>query len=192
MIVQVKKSPETAPILRIGNVAVTIALAIVSSLLPRKPAVVFRERKVDDQSAVSALSKYTFSWIAPLVRLAIQKGDLDTDDLNGPDHVLRSEDLQKNWSKQNSNNTSFVYSLVWTYRGQLAFLWSLTIVRGFVSILPYWTMLRIIEILEKRSSRNSSYMELLVLVAGMAFFSLIDAVCIPPRCTLFLHLINIS
>ncbi|KAJ4011204.1 hypothetical protein NW766_007842 [Fusarium irregulare] len=60
------------------------------------------------------------------------------------------------------------------YRGKLVFLWIATLVRCAVSILPFWFMLKIINVLEDRKT-SSDNMKLMVFVLGMAFSNMLDS-----------------
>lgn len=132
--------------------------------------------KVDRQSTVSSISKYSWSWIEPLLRLAIAKGDLDYEDVPGPDHSLRASELQNGWIRFGFQSTSLFDSILWAHKGKFALLWTVSSLKGAVSILPYWSMLSIITLLESNESRSSYIVKLLLLVAIMTFTNLLDAV----------------
>lgn len=167
----------TTLVLRAVNVAAVVALSFFSVLLPRRPDVFFKGYKVDDQWTVSAFNRYTWSWIAPLLTYAIEKKDLDASDVPHVDRTLRAADLKEDWLASKPQGSLF-RSLLWAYKFPFTLQLSLTIFRNFLALLPYWAMLRVINILEQRDVGlpGSSDLELWVLVFAMAGFNLVDAV----------------
>ncbi|KAH7156326.1 P-loop containing nucleoside triphosphate hydrolase protein [Dactylonectria macrodidyma] len=171
---QVPDSKDPVIILRAINTAVVFFLSLASILIPRRPDVFFKDSKVDRQWTVSALSRYTWTWVEPLLRHASKKNDLDAADIPQPDLKLRSEDLKKNWDNFNFQG-SLLRSLIWAYKGGVALQWGVTIFRCFLGIVPFWIMLRIIRILEKRETEGTPTLELWSLVIWMAFLNFLDA-----------------
>ncbi|KAF7549319.1 hypothetical protein G7Z17_g6483 [Cylindrodendrum hubeiense] len=171
---QVSSNKDPVVILRAVNAVMVLALSVASISIPRRPDVFHKDRKVDRQWTVSALSRYTWSWVDPLLQYASKKNDLDGDDVPQPDMKLRSEDLKREWDRFNFQGSLFS-SLVWAYKGSIAFQWSVTLFRCFVSILPFYIMLRIIRILEQRGNEGSSVLELSALIIWMAIFNMLDA-----------------
>ncbi|KAH7273597.1 P-loop containing nucleoside triphosphate hydrolase protein [Fusarium solani] len=162
-------------ILRAVNVVAVISLCLSSVLLPRRPEVYFKNRKVDGQWTVSALSRYTWTWVEPLLQYASKRNDLDADDVPHPDRKLRSGLLKHDWDSMRFDG-SLLRALLWAYKGSFVLQWSVTIFRNFLGLLPFWTMLRLINILEQRDSRGSGpSLELWILVFAMAAFNLLDA-----------------
>lgn len=171
---------KTLVILRTVNAVTVFSLGLSSVLLPRRPQVLFKDRKVDDERTVSALSRYTWSWTEPLIGLASRKNDLDSTDIPHPDQRIRAEDLKRKWDAFNFQ-TSLLRSLLWAFKRSLAIQWSITVFRNLVGVLPFYIMLRLINILEERGHGGSPTLELWALVAGIAAFSMLDAVRCPAR-----------
>ncbi|KAF4974138.1 hypothetical protein FZEAL_8903 [Fusarium zealandicum] len=161
-------------VLRAVNVAVVVLLCFFSVLLPRRPHVFFRDREVDAQRTVSALSRYTWSWADPILQYASKKNDLEPADIPHPDRKLRAAELKQDWDAFKFEG-NLLGALIWAYKGSLALQWGVTIFRNFIGILPYWIMLRLINILEQRVSREAPSLELWVLVFGMAASNLLDS-----------------
>ncbi|KAK7224969.1 hypothetical protein V2G26_012972 [Clonostachys chloroleuca] len=157
------------------SMVASCVVCFLSAMLPRRPDVLYNGCKVDRQSTVSSISKYSWSWIEPLLRLAIAKGDLDYEDVPGPDHSLRASELQNGWIRFGFQSTSLFDSILWAHKGKFALLWTVSSLKGAVSILPYWSMLSIITLLESNESRSSYIVKLLLLVAIMTFTNLLDA-----------------
>lgn len=172
---QIATYKDPAAILWATNAACGLSLTISSLTISRRPDVSFQGRKVDGQRTVSALSRLTWSWVQPLLQQASEKNDLDLDDVPQGDCRLRSEDLQRDWDSLAPRATLF-RTLVWAYKGRLSLLWIVIVVRCLVSVVPFWTMLRIIKILEERGNGESRHTELMALIVLMAGSNLLDAV----------------
>jgi hypothetical protein len=124
------------------------------------------------------LERLTWTWVQPLLRHAAQREDLDTEDVPQADSRLRSQDLKKRWDQLTQQGSLF-RSIVALYKGRLTFLWTVTLVRCAVSILPFWFMLKIINVLEDRTVRSDN-MELMGFVLCMALSNLLDSVSLYP------------
>lgn len=162
-------------ILRAANSATVIILGFCTVLIPRRPEVIFKNRKVDGQWTVSALSRYTWGWVRPVLDRATKTGDLEAEDVPYPDNTVRADRLQEEWETFGFKG-SLLRSLIWAYKGRIATQWSITTFRCFLSAMPYWIMLRLIRILETRGRGSASTMELWTLVLCLALFTLIDQV----------------
>ncbi|KAF5609818.1 ATP-dependent bile acid permease [Fusarium pseudoanthophilum] len=165
-----------ALILRAVNVGAVVLLCLSSVLLPRRPDVFFKGKKVDEQWTVSAFSRYTWSWVDPLLSFAVKKNDLDASDVPHVDRTLRAADLKEDWLASKPQGSLF-RSLFWAYKGSFMVQLSLTVFRNILALLPFWTMLRVINILEQRDVglSGASNLELWILIFAMAGFNLLDA-----------------
>ncbi|RKL01801.1 ATP-dependent bile acid permease [Fusarium oxysporum] len=165
-----------ALVLRAVNVGAVVFLCLFSVLLPRRPDVFFKGQKVDDQWTVSAFSRYTWSWVDPLLSFAVKKNDLDASDVPHVDRTLRAADLKEDWLASKPQGSLF-RSLFWAYKGSFMVQLSLTVFRNILALLPFWTMLRVINILEQRDVglSGASNLELWILIFAMAGFNLLDA-----------------
>ncbi|KAH7269485.1 P-loop containing nucleoside triphosphate hydrolase protein [Fusarium redolens] len=163
-------------VLRAVNVGAVVFLCLFSVLLPRRPDVFFKGQKVDDQWTVSAFSRYTWSWVDPLLSFAVKKNDLDASDVPHVDRTLRAADLKEDWLASKPQGSLF-RSLFWAYKGAFMVQFSLTVFRNILALLPFWTMLRVINILEQRDVglSGASNLELWILIFAMAGFNLLDA-----------------
>lgn len=170
---QNKYSAISTSLLTLNAVAV-LGLVVTGSLFPRRPGVLFGKREVDQQWTVSALNRYTWSWIQPLLHHAYLHNDVAIEDLPVADAETRSETLAGQWNKS-SMGTSLFHSLLRVYRRKFIILWLTTVVRCVVSIVPFWFMLRILNLLETPTGRPLST-ELLILISFMAISNLLDSV----------------
>lgn len=175
----------TTTVIILGSVQLgaAVGLALSAVALPRRPDVLIDGRPVDRQRTVSALSRYTWSWVEPLLRLASVNQDLTLDDVPRGDHRLRSEDLQRAWDTSQPRAT-LLRSLVCRFRVRMALLYSVTVVRCVVSVVPFWAMHRVIGILENEGREGVHRIELPALVIIMALSNLIDGVGCPSSSTM--------
>ncbi|RDA86044.1 hypothetical protein CP532_4687 [Ophiocordyceps camponoti-leonardi (nom. inval.)] len=179
-------------ILRLVNGCVGLALLFACLSIPRRPRVFYKGQPVDDEWSVSAINRLTWTWAGALLKTARSKGDLDTRDIPQPDHFIRAQSLVAAWPDTNLQG-KLLPSILRAYGWRLALQWVITIGRCALGILPFWAMLRLVQILEKKSSGEFSATELaLVLlmgVCGMAeqwidgwvVWYAITRLCIPAR-----------
>ncbi|KAI8655362.1 hypothetical protein NCS55_01187500 [Fusarium keratoplasticum] len=150
-----------------------VGLALSCGMLPRRPHVSYDNRKVDAQWTVSTLSRFTWTWVQPLLQHASLHNDINLEDVPQPDSRMRSQVLKSEWDRLDKTS-SLMKSLFSAYKGKLAILWAVTLVRCAVSIGPFWFMLRTLNILEHQVI-GSHNMELMALILGMSISNLLDS-----------------
>ncbi|KAF7558292.1 hypothetical protein G7046_g5857 [Stylonectria norvegica] len=160
-------------VLHTVNAITGFALGFSSALIPRRPRVYINGREVDGQWTVSALSRHTWEWGRPVLDEATRKFDLDFTDVPAAGRGIRAGALKLDWEKFKFQS-SLLRSLLWAYKDRLAIQWSLTLFRCALSIMPYWTMLRLINILEERGNTGGPTLELWVLAISLGLFTLVD------------------
>ncbi|CAG1999919.1 unnamed protein product [Fusarium graminearum] len=165
--------PTISIIFHIISALSAVALAFASTCLPRRPEVFHKNSAIDRQWTISLLERLTWTWVQALLRQAAQRDDLDKEDVPQADSRLRSQDLKKRWD-QLTRHESLFHSIVAMYKGRLVILWAVTLVRCAVSILPFWFMLKIINILEGGTARADN-MQLMIFVLLMALSNLLDS-----------------
>lgn len=163
----------TSLILRIINVCASLVLLVACISIPRRPHVFHKGRQVDPEWTVSAVNRYTWSWAGALLKAARKKGDLDAKDIPRPDHFIRAENLVSAWSEANHHG-SLLRSLLRAYGHRLALQWLIILGRCTLAIGPFWAMLRLVQMLEKRDSIALPSMELWILVIFMGACTLGD------------------
>lgn len=165
-------------VLQIINLLATFGTLFSSLLIPRRPVVFFRGEPVDAQWTCSILSRYTWTWVWPLIRLAGKKGDLEEKDVPQPDHTVRAEEVLADWHGYNFKG-SLIREVLNFYKARLALQWSVTAVRCIIGVVPYWAMLSLIDSLEQRGGGGSPGRDLWGLVILLGVLSLIELVCFP-------------
>ena len=133
--------------LRAAELALAVSLALASLTLPRRPDVFYHGELVDRLYTVSAFSRFTYSWPAPLLSLAARKKDLDMADLHRPGHRNRSSFLSSDWKRRNYRHRLWL-SLVLAHKGAIALQWALTLCTAFLNFTPQWVILQILRLLE--------------------------------------------
>ncbi|KID89813.1 ABC transporter, transmembrane domain, type 1 [Metarhizium guizhouense ARSEF 977] len=160
-------------IVRIVNAVILIPLAFSCISLPRRPDVFYNGEKVDPEWSTTVLSRYTWSWVNDLLETAKRKGDLDEKDIPRPDHTIRAESLVDTWNKANYQG-SLLKSLLVAYGRRLVFQWAIIVFRCIIGLGPFWTMLRLVQMLEDRDAGIVASRELWVLVFLMGLFTLAE------------------
>lgn len=186
-IIRIRLHNDIVDILWLINLVAAVALVITSTTIPRRPDVFFNDHKVDAQWTVSTLHRLTWSWVQTLLRHASLHNDIAVEDVPQADSRLRAEDLKKKWDTLNiKSNLSLFQSLMSAHQWQLALLWAVTLLRCVVSILPFWSMFQVLNILEDQTNRSSRLVELLALISCMTVSNLLDSVRLVsamPACT---------
>ncbi|KAL6813453.1 P-loop containing nucleoside triphosphate hydrolase protein [Trichoderma sp. SZMC 28013] len=158
-------------ILRLVSLGATIPLIFATISIPRRPDIFHNDKPVDAQFTGSVLSRYTWSWGEPIAKLAAKKGDLDEKDVPGPDHNFRARDLVNEWRSFEFKGT-LLKNLLRAYLPLFLFQWSITVARSVVGLGPFWAMLRVIELLERRSEERPMG-QILAYILSLAIFSLL-------------------
>jgi hypothetical protein len=162
---------DTVLILRIANLASAVALAFANVSLPRRPDVFLRDEQVDRQFTVSVFSRYTWSYVYPLIDYATKTGDLEEKDIPQPDHLLQVDYLLKAWHESKFKST-LAWSLFRAYRSRLFIQWSVIVVRCFFGIGPFYVMLNLINTLDYKVPGQWPTTEMWGYVFWMGFFTL--------------------
>jgi hypothetical protein len=165
---------QTVKLLSIVGISIAIALGLASAALPRRPDVFYRKRLVDRQWTVSMLCRYTWSWFEPWHHRAAKFGGFTSGDIPQADTGLRSAELTGDREILLEGRT-LVWCLARLYRGQLALLWTVTLLRCVISVLPFLTLYNILNVLQNGSA-DYDPREVFGAVCVMTASALIDSV----------------
>lgn len=138
-------------ILRVTDCGLLVILGLFSVLMPRRPSVYVDGKEVYPEFTVSIFNRFTWTWARVLLDRATKLGDLDEKDIPEVDHALSSAKLVRKWNTH-SISSRFLYSLLWAYKGQVFFQWSLTLFRCFLGLGPYYIMLKLLQSLEAQAA----------------------------------------
>jgi ABC-type multidrug transport system fused ATPase/permease subunit len=103
---------------------------------------------------VSALGRYSFSWVGHLLALARKNKRLNSEDLYKMDHNTRSKDLSEEWEK-NKHPRRLWIEVFLEHRGAFLVQWFLTLFQAFGIFAPQFVTFHILRILEKRIPGDS-------------------------------------
>lgn len=143
----------TVAILQIVLLSLTVFIGFAFATIPRRPVVFKDSKPIDGAFTVSALGRYTFSWVNPLVSLAKIKSknneQLDMEDLPVPNHLTRSRDLSEGWSSCERTG-SLWWEMIKEHRWTFAAQWFLTLLGAIGTFAPPFVLLHILQLLEQR------------------------------------------
>jgi ABC-type multidrug transport system fused ATPase/permease subunit len=159
-------------VLRVTQLVLTICTGFANTLLPRRPPVFLEGKPIDAADTVSALSKYSFTWCAPLLRLATKKGTLDLEDLPRPDHKIRAEELTKNWNYANRSGKLW-RRIFLAHKWAFILQWMLTLMQAFGNFAPQFALLHLLRILEKRQMGTSISSEAWIWVLALGLSTVV-------------------
>ncbi|CZT44803.1 related to multidrug transporter (yeast bile transporter) [Rhynchosporium secalis] len=134
---------------RIAQLGLAGLVAFSSVSLPRRPEVFQDGVRVDGMYTVSALGKYTFSWVEDLLTLSRRNNRLELTDLPKMDHYTRSKDLSEAWAATSHERRLWLEIFLehkWSFMAQ----WFLTLIQAFGNFAPQFVTYHILKILEKR------------------------------------------
>ncbi|KAB8296761.1 hypothetical protein EYC80_002178 [Monilinia laxa] len=138
-----------------GELAFLLLAGICSFSLPRRPGVSYLGRPVDGQYTVSAIQRYSFSWVQSLLTRAKIEGRLEYENLPALDQTVRSDELLSQISEiTRKRNRSLWLTVFRAHRAKFFLQWTLTIASGFALYAPQICMLRILTLLEQRSNAD--------------------------------------
>lgn len=98
---------------------------------------------------VSALDRYSFAWVAHLIRLAHKTKRLDLDDLPKMDHLTRSKDLSDSWTKKHHPRVLWI-EVILAHKWAFVIQWILTLVQAFGNFAPQFVNFHLLKLLEDR------------------------------------------
>jgi hypothetical protein len=154
--------------LRISQL-VLVALTAFSSLsLPRRPEVYHDGNPVDGMYTVSALGRYTFGWVAPLLTLSRKNNRLELDDLPKMDHHTRSQDLSEEWASKQHPRKLWVEVFL-AHKGPFMMQWFLTLLQAFGNFAPQFVTFHILRLLEQRVAGQPASGEVWIWVVALTF-----------------------
>ena len=135
--------------LRVTQLMLVVLAALSGVTLPRRPELFLDGKPVDGMYTVSALSRYSFSWLQPLLATARQKKRLELDDLPKMDHYTRSKDLSNVWARSTRPRKLWIKVFL-AHKWSFMIQWFLTLLQAFGNFAPQFMTYHILKILEKR------------------------------------------
>jgi len=161
--------------LRISQLALSALTAFSSVSLPRRPDVFRAGKPVDRMYSVSALGRYSFSWVGGMLTLARKKNRLELDDLPTMDHYTRSKDLSDSWGKKRHPRKLWI-EIFLAHKWPFMIQWLLTLLSAFGNFAPQFTTYHILRLLERRQPGDPASPEAWVWVVALTLTTIGQAV----------------
>ncbi|KAL3418595.1 ABC transporter [Phlyctema vagabunda] len=152
--------------LQIVQLALATSTFFAGITLPRRPEVFLDGIPVDSMFSVSALARYSFTWVSGILAFSREKKRLDLSDLPKMDHLTRSKDLSQAWAEKEHPRKLWV-ELVLEHKWAFAIQWLLTAFSSFANFAPQFALLHILRILENRQNGLSTSADAWIWVLGL-------------------------
>ncbi|KAL2060542.1 hypothetical protein VTL71DRAFT_9183 [Oculimacula yallundae] len=135
--------------LRIAQLGLACLVGYFSVSLPRRPELFLEGAPVDGMYTVSAMGKFTFTWVEHLMFLSRKNNRLELEDLPKMDHYTRSKDLSEAWAATSHENKLWI-EIFLAHKWAFIIQWSLTLIQAFGNFAPQFVTYHLLKILEKR------------------------------------------
>ncbi len=145
--------------------AALVALLSFASF-PHRPDVYDKGGLVDQQHAVSLLTRFSFSWNQLIFDISKERR-LNQADLPNMDGDTRSANVN-DWYLAGQPKGRLWWQLVKAFRAPLALQWCLTLVQSVLSLFPQYVLYHFLEGLEIYQDKRASQPELWGWVVGLA------------------------
>lgn len=126
-------------------------LAVLYTLLPRRPDVFHNGKLVDRQFTTTLLERIIFSWGAPLLQYCVKNRGLDLDDLHVLHNRTRSKTLRAQLERRKQSRKLWK-ALFATHWKTLMAQHILTVIQAFLAFAPQTALLGILRSLEARGT----------------------------------------
>ena len=103
---------------------------------------------MDNERTVSVLTRYTLSWVGPLISRAVHRGGLDFNDLSILQTRYRTIALVQRFHKE-AETSPLWQGILRVHRETFAYQWLLTFLLSFAYLAPQYFLWRLIMILER-------------------------------------------
>jgi len=141
-------SPENI-VFRISQIVLALVTGLTGVLLQRRPKVYLDGTPVDGMYSVSALSRYSFTWVEHLLYLARIKKRLELDDFPAMDHYTRAKELSTSWESKDRPRKLWA-ELLLCHKWAFIIQWVLTLIQSFGNFAPQFVNFHFLQLLEER------------------------------------------
>lgn len=152
--------------LRIAQLILSVLVAFSAVSLPRRPEVFYNGKPVDGLYTVSALGRYSFAWVAPLLTLSRKKNRLELEDLPKMDHKTRSKDLSEEWGSKKHPRKLWIEVFL-AHKWPFVMQWFLTLLQAVGNFAPQFVTFHILRLLEQRTNGQQASGEAWIWVAAL-------------------------
>lgn len=130
-----------------AQVVASLLSAFAGLSLPRRPEVFYKSHPVDNMDTQSALAKFTFTWIEPILMIAKNRKHLDLKDLPKMNHRTRAKDLSESWANKKHSRKLWI-EVVLAHKRALTVQWILTLGQSVGTFAPQFATYFILKMLE--------------------------------------------
>lgn len=135
----------------VAELAVAFLLAVLYTLLPRRPDVFHNGKLVDRQFTTSLLGRIIFAWADPLLKYCVENRGLELDDLHLLHNRMRSENLRARLELRKHSRRLWKALFVTHWKTLMA-QHVLTVLQAFLAFAPQTALLGILRSLEARGT----------------------------------------
>lgn len=146
--------------------ALGVCVCFTSLAIPRRPEIFKDGKAVDRERTVSLLSRFTFSWPAPVLDFVAKNRRLTTDNLPVVAFAARAQSLRDRFDAVGKTDKLWK-QIFWSHRDAFLVQWTLQTVTAITNFLPQIMLFTILRILEDRDAGSSNQLELWLAAIGM-------------------------
>jgi hypothetical protein len=129
-----------------AELAAAVSLLFMLASIPRRPLVFFKGQAVDQQHGASIISRYSFSWVFPVLRLAKSR-PLTLHDLPSVDHEIRARTVVAKFSGKKGTER-FWKLMLRSHAHILSFSWLLVFFKALFGFFAQISLHRFLQRLE--------------------------------------------
>ncbi|KAF2141055.1 uncharacterized protein K452DRAFT_351715 [Aplosporella prunicola CBS 121167] len=159
--------------LSIAEVALAVVGFFLCASFPRRPDVFLNGRPVDRQKSASALSRYSYSWLTPLLSFASKRQVLRQDDIPKLDSARRARDLHDAYVSKNYTGRLWK-SVIKAHAPALVLQYILGTLESLLIVVPQIAMFHLLKLLEARQQGANVTLEASLWVVGLGIGILIQ------------------
>lgn len=150
----------------ITEFGLALILLFTSLAIPRRPEVYKDGKVVEREYTVSLLSRFTFSWPAPVLEYAVKNRKLTTDDLPTIAHHVRARTLLHKFDGVGKRDRLWK-QIFWAFRNVFLVQWILQILASFTNFLPQTILYLVLRLLEARDAGTQNQTQLWLAAIGI-------------------------
>ncbi|CRG89605.1 hypothetical protein PISL3812_06643 [Talaromyces islandicus] len=140
----------------LGEAIFAVAVGVLSSSLSRRPSLFLHGQKVDDESAASVISRYSFCWVGSLIRHANSVRQITLADISSVRSSVRAQTLQKSfWQRTLQKNPLWLH-LYRLHRSRLWGLWILATIQSILAYTPHYALFHMLHFMEEQKQEDNS------------------------------------
>ncbi|KAE8146674.1 ATP-dependent bile acid permease [Aspergillus avenaceus] len=147
------------------KVTAGIILSITNVTFSHRPDVYSGSKLVDRQRTVSFLSRYTFSWPAPLLAKAAKSKKLEPDDIPAIGHEVRAKVLHQRWEA--CSRLSVWTKILQIYRSAWITQFAIQLLAAAAHFLPQALLFMTLRLLELRDVHEVNQGKLWAVTVGL-------------------------